>query len=180
MSIWIHPITIETERLTLRPPSMTDDCNVFQYGSKAETVKYLQWAPLESLHGARAFLARSIDQWRKQESTRSWMLESRAGQEVIGALRATATEGGIEIGFIVNSLLHRKGYGSEALTAVVGHAQSDGVQQIAAVCDAGNVVSQKFLEANNFKAVHALRKHLVHPALGLEPRDCIRYLYVKP
>lgn len=179
-AFWLGGRVIDTGRLTLRPPSMADDADVFQYGSQAETVRYLQWNPLANGNEARSFLMRSIAQWRTQERTRVWMIFDKERQGVIGSLRATVADEGLEVGFVVNSLCHRRGYGSEALHAVVSHARLHGIDEISAICDTENRVTHRFLEANGFESVRRLQRHLVHPSLGLEPRDCILYRQRKP
>lgn len=177
---WMRPDVIETERLRLRPPSLADVRDVFEYGSQAETVRYLQWKPLSDSHAARRFLERAVDQWHCQEHTRSWIIELRSIGRVIGALRATSRGDAVELGFVLNSNWHRHRYGSEAVHAVVAHAHSDGVRFIMAVCDVDNVASRRLLEATKFEAVRLLRQHLVHPALGLKARDCVLYRHSSP
>ncbi|WP_292134831.1 GNAT family N-acetyltransferase [Mesorhizobium sp.] len=169
---------IETQRLTLRPPILSDDESVLEYGSQGETVKYLQWKPLQSLQEAQDFVNRAMREWQNLDRTRSWVLELKNPVVTIGALRATASQEGLEIGFVVNAKYHRQGYASEAIRAVVSRARLDGLSRISAICDAQNYASQRFLERNCFKAVRRLRRRLVHPALGAKPRDCILYQYM--
>ena len=51
-----------------------------------------------------------------------------------------------EVGYIVNKHYQRQGYATEALSAVIARAFSDGVHRVFAECDPRNIPSWKLLE----------------------------------
>ena len=172
---WRHPDTIETVRLVLRPPRKDDGRNVFAYGSQRTVTRFLQWKPLKDVTEAQSFLERSIDQWKRKDEERAWMVVHRATGRVIGAIRATVLRSKVEIGIVIDLRFQKRGYGTEALRAVVARTRRDRVPAVIAVCDVENRASQRLLKRAGFRRVHRLRRHVVHPNISRKPRDCFQY-----
>jgi ribosomal-protein-alanine N-acetyltransferase len=73
-----------------------------------------------------------------------------------------------------------QGLMTEALTEVVGWALSQpSIFRISAVCDVENVASARVMEKCGLFREGVLRRYLVHPSLGSEPRDCFSYARVR-
>jgi RimJ/RimL family protein N-acetyltransferase len=69
---------------------------------------------------------------------------------------------------------------SEVLTSVVQWALGQpGIYRVWATCDVDNVASARVLERVGMEREGVLRRWLVHPNVGEEPRDCICYSIVR-
>jgi len=69
---------------------------------------------------------------------------------------------------------------SEALTSVVQWALAQPeIYRVWATCDIENLASARVLERIGMEREGVLRRWLVHPNVGNEPRDCLCYSVVK-
>lgn len=79
------PRALETSRLRLRPPEMSDAATIFErYTRDPEVTRYLTWRPHETVDAARVFLRRCAAAWETGERL-PWVLTLQKGDEgVIG------------------------------------------------------------------------------------------------
>jgi [ribosomal protein S5]-alanine N-acetyltransferase len=69
---------------------------------------------------------------------------------------------------------------TEALTEVVSWAlQQPSIFRIGAVCDVENIASARVMEKAGLLREGLLRRWLVHPNVGDDPRDCWSYARVR-
>lgn len=122
-------ISIKTDRLILRPFEKADLGAVLDYYSLPDVQRYLDWKARDSGEASAAFKA-MCKQTRlmRPGDILTLAVVRRADDKVMGhvSLRwtdATAAQG--EIRFALGPAFRRKGYGSEAVAAVVNLAFED-------------------------------------------------------
>jgi len=85
-----------------------------------------------------------------------------------------------EFGYVLARPWWGQGLMTEALTEIVqwGLAQP-AIFRIGAVCDVENVGSARVMEKSGLVREGLLRRYLIHPNMGNEPRDCYSYAKVR-
>ena len=79
----------------------------------------------------------------------------------------------IDLGYGLARHSWGKGYMLEAVGAIVDRAwQQSAIYRVWAPCDVGNVASARALENVGMQREGVLRRWIVHPDIGDEPRDC--------
>ena len=109
------------------------------------------------------------------------MLTSREDDALRGALdlRRDAPHR-LGFGYVLARPWWGRGLMAEALTEVADWALArPSVFRIGAVCDAENAGSARVMEKAGLAREGLLRRWLVHPNLGDEPRDCFSYARVR-
>jgi ribosomal-protein-alanine N-acetyltransferase len=171
------PESFATERLLIRKPRFQDAPHIFAaYGQDPEVTRYLAFRPHRGLKDAVEAVGRFLEGWRAGKSY-CWLIFRREGEELIGAIAAREDQG-INLGYLVARPYWRRGFMSEALSAIVDWAFAQpNVFRVWAVCDVDNEASARLLERNGFNQEGVLRKWSVHPNVSDVPRDC--YCYAK-
>ena len=68
---------------------------------------------------------------------------------------------------------------TEALAEVAGWAmRQDDIWRIGTVCDVENRASARVMEKAGLEREGILRRWIIHPNVGFEPRDCFSYARV--
>ena len=131
---------IITERLVLREFRESDYDDLFEYLSQLENDEF------EGYPGITYENGREHLQYRVG-SEEFYAIELKETGKVIGNIyygnRDFAAK---EVGYIINKKYQKKGYASEALSAVIERAFEAGVHRIFAECDPRNTCSWKLLE----------------------------------
>ncbi len=116
-------LTIETERLALRPFDRTDLDGVSSYYSLPEVQRYLDWKARDRIEVKTALEAMSQQRrLNRPGDTLSLAVARRSDGILIGqvSLRWTdATAGQAELRFVFNPTYQRQGYGTEAVRAAL-------------------------------------------------------------
>lgn len=175
-----HPAMLpghfETARLILRPIARGDAPAIFAgYAQDPEIVRYLGWRPHRSPAETDAFIARCLA--TPAEQGRTYILTGRTDNGLLGSfeLRRPAPHR-LDCGYVLARPFWRQGLMSEALSAVVQWAmRQDDIWRIGAVCDVENPASARVMEKAGLEREGVLRRWLVHPNIGPEPRDCFSY-----
>ena len=69
---------------------------------------------------------------------------------------------------------------TEALLEVVDWAmRQDSIWRIGAVCDIENPASARVMEKAGLRREGILRRWIIHPNIGSEPRDCFSYAKIR-
>ncbi len=171
------PESFATERLLIRKPRAEDAALIFaSYAQDPEVTRYLAFRPHQDLKDAEEAVERFLEGWSSGKSY-CWLIFRRDGDELVGAIAAREDQG-INLGYLVARPYWRRGFMSEALSAIVqwAFAQPD-VFRVWAVCDVDNEASARLLERNGFRQEGVLRKWSAHPNISDVPRDC--YCYAK-
>ncbi len=174
------PDRFETPRLLLRPITPADAPAIFSgYAQDPMVVRYLSWRPHRSLADTKAHIARCLA--ASADRTRSYALTLRADSELIGSFELRRPEPHrLDCGYVLARPFWGQGLMSEALSEVVGWAmRQDDVWRIGAVCDTENPASAHVMEKAGLVREGILRRWLVHPNIGPEPRDCFSYALVR-
>ncbi|NIM51540.1 MAG: GNAT family N-acetyltransferase [Gemmatimonadales bacterium] len=169
-------ITLTTPRLILRAPRLADADAIYNgYATDPEVARFVLWTPHESIEETRAFLIGFLDHGRGDTSY-PWVITRAADRLVIGAihLRVNAPKG--EVGFNIDRAEWGRGYGTEALRAVIEFGLGlAGVHRIQALCHVENAASARVMEKAGMVKEGVLRRFLVFPNISAEPQDVFIY-----
>lgn len=168
---------IATERLVLRRPVEADARDIFTaYAQDPQVTRFLLWRPVSSESAVREFLVACIAAWEKGTPLTYAITES-AADNVIGMIDARPNGTAVDLGYVLARAHWGKGYIPEAIAALATEALGLGYQRVQAFCDVENLPSQRALEKAGFLRERRLDRHMIHPNVSPELRDC--YLYAK-
>jgi [ribosomal protein S5]-alanine N-acetyltransferase len=174
------PGEFRTERLVLRPIALEDSGPIFEaYAQDAEVVRFLTWRPHRGRADTDAYIAGCIA--TPPAVARTYVLTGGEDAGVRGALdlRRLAPHR-LEFGYVPARRWWGQGLMTEALTEVSRWAlRQESVFRIGAVCDVENIGSARVMEKAGLVREGVLRRWLVHPNIGDEPRDCFSYAMVR-
>jgi len=143
-----HPV-LETERLILRPRTMADKDDIFEYASDPEVTRYVIWPTHRSVEDTIAFLESAPKNFAKRESI-GFAIELKETGKMIGDcgfLRIEPKHHRTEIGYVLNRNFWSKGYMTEAVHELIRFAFKEmGMHRVAATCDFDNVRSAAVME----------------------------------
>jgi ribosomal-protein-alanine N-acetyltransferase len=165
---------ITTPRLQLRPPREEDASEIYQrYVSDPAVARYVSWPKNQGLEGTQNFVAKSIREWREDESY-VYVISLKENEEIIGSIGLHLDKQHTfkaEIGYVLAQDEWGKGYATEALQALLPHALGLDLIRIYARCDVENVGSARVLEKAGFEYEGTLRKSAMLPTRSPYPRD---------
>jgi ribosomal-protein-alanine N-acetyltransferase len=169
------PESITTSRLLLRKPRLDDAARIFAaYAQDPEVTRYLTFRPHRDLRETQQVVDRFLEGWASGK-TFCWLIFRRDGGELIGSIGARKNQG-INVGYLLARPYWRRGFMSEAVSAIVEWAFAQPhIFRVWAVCDCDNEASARLLERNGFKEEGILRKWSLHPNISDVPRDCYCY-----
>lgn len=172
----MFPETFRTARLVLRPIAPEDAGPIFDgYAQDAEVTRFLTWRPHRNRAETEAYVAHCLA--TPADAARTYVLVGREGGAVRGALDLRR-EGAHRLGFgyVLARAWWGRGLMPEALSEVAGWALAQPpVFRIGAVCDVENPASARVMEKAGLAREGVLRRWMVHPNTGNEPRDCFSY-----
>src|SRR5215469_13401731 len=145
------PIKLETTRLILRQPLMSDAVEVFErYASNAEVTRFLGWPRHRSLHDTEAFLRFSAQEW-EQRPAGPYLIVSRNDGQLLGSTGfGFQTPHEAMTGYVLARDAWGKGFATEALSALVDVAAQIEVTRLFALCHPGHRPSRRVLEKCGF------------------------------
>jgi ribosomal-protein-alanine N-acetyltransferase len=145
------------------------------YARDPDVTRFLSWAPHRSLADTRAFLRGCMDDWREQ-SRFPWTITRPSDGAPIGMIDLRPAGHMAETGYVLSRAEWGNGYMTEALTAVVEAAFAlPGIYRVSAICDVENLASARVMEKAGMVREGVLKRFLLHPAMGPEPRDAFCY-----
>jgi ribosomal-protein-alanine N-acetyltransferase len=155
---------------------MDDAEEIFHgYATDPEVTRYLVWEPHRSLADTRAFLRACMECWRGQ-SRFPWAITRGPDTASIGMIELRLDGHKADVGYVLAREEWGKGYMTEALTAVVEAAFAlRDVYRVGAVCDVENIASARVMEKAGLVKEGVLKRYLMHPGAGSEPRDAFCY-----
>lgn len=147
-------MTLETQRLILRPFRESDLQDLYEYLSDEQTVRYEPYKPMT--------LAETQDNLHWRMDTGAMIaVERREDHKLIGNLYfAKGNFETAELGYVFNRHFWGHGYASESCRALIKHAFGEGTHRIIAECDPENVNSWRLLEALGFTREAHLRQNV--------------------
>jgi ribosomal-protein-alanine N-acetyltransferase len=157
----------------LRVPTLDDAPEMFaRYTRDPDVTRTLTWRPHESIERTRRFLRRCLA-GVAAGTVVPWLVTERGDDRPIGMIELRPAGHRAELGYVLARPWWGRGLMTEAATAVMAWALVDPVIfRVWAVTDVDNLRSARVLEKAGMQREGLLRRWVVHPALGPEPRDC--------
>ena len=176
----MFPDAFQTARLVLRPIAPEDAGQIFDaYAQDPEVTRFLTWRPHRSRDETEAYIAHCAA--APPHAARTYVLTGREDHAVRGAFDLRR-EGPHRLGFgyVLARTWWGRGLVAEALAEAAAWALAQPpVFRIGAVCDVENTGSARAMEKAGLVREGLLRRWLVHPNIGDEPRDCFSYARVR-
>jgi [ribosomal protein S5]-alanine N-acetyltransferase len=171
------PDEIETTRLVLRRPAMSDAGAVFRaYASDPEVTRFLGWPRHRSVHDTRAFLRFSSQEWKCWPAG-PYLILLRGDRRLVGSTGlGFQTRDTAVTGYVLARDAWGHGYATEALAAMVDLAPSIGVARLFALCHPDHHPSQHVLEKCGFVLEPAASRPVEFPNLpGSQQQPALCY-----
>lgn len=168
------PETFATPRLDCRRTAPGDAAAIFEaYGTDPEVTRYLMWKPYSKVEPLIEFLSTQIDAWEQGTSFR-YEICLKGTQTPIGSIALRPEGSKVNFGYVLAKPFWGRGLMTEALKHLVDWSldQPD-VFRAYAVCDVDNPSSARVMEKAGMIREGVLRRWLIQPNIGAEPRDCI-------
>lgn len=141
-------MTIQTERLTLKPLGLDYLLTAHEYSSDIENTKFMMFLPNDSLEETANFLLDCEREWQKEQPSYyefAIILEGVHIGAVSLYLNDERTEA--EFGWIINKAHWGKGYTLEAAKAALQFAvETLGIREFIAHCDSENAASERVMQ----------------------------------
>ncbi len=140
-------LTLETERLILRPYRMDDDEAMFYgWANDPEVTKYLTWSPHTDIETTRRILGVWISEYEQPERL-NFAIELKDGGELIGGIDVCGYRDGVPvIGYVLGKKHWNRGYMTEACRRVLELLFERGFKEVSIDAAAENVGSNKVIE----------------------------------
>jgi [ribosomal protein S5]-alanine N-acetyltransferase len=174
------PDRFETTRLMLRPIAAHDAPAIFAgYAQDPDVVRFLTWRPHRGLIDTEAYVARCMA--APTDRSRTYVLTGRAVNRLLGAFELRRPEPHrFDCDYVLARAEWGQGLMTEALAEVTGWAmRQDAIWRIGAVCDVENSASARVMAKAGLEREGVLRRWIIHPNVGSEPRDCFSYAMVR-
>ena len=172
------PERFATARLVMRRPLAADARAIFdEYGQDPDVTRYLSWRPNRSLEETAAFVEACNNGWAQAKSFHYCLVVNGAA---VGMISLRPNDHRVQFGYVLTRRLWGQGLAAEALSCLADWALGQPeVHRAQALCEATNTASARVMEKAGFALEGVLRRWLVFPNLGPEPRDCRMYARVR-
>jgi RimJ/RimL family protein N-acetyltransferase len=170
------PERFQTSRLILRPIAPEDSAAIFDsYAQDSEVTRFLTWRIHRTVEDTADYIAHCLA--APPTASRTYVLTGRDDRVVRGGFDLRHTEAHrMEFGYVLARRWWGQGLMTEALTEIAGWVlRQDGVFRVGSTCDVDNIGSARVMEKAGLAREGLVRRWLVHPNLGEEPRDCFVY-----
>ena len=147
--------SLTTERLILRPVSLIDAEEIYQYRSDPVTNKYQGWIPTK-IEDVQDFIKNRVsDIIDKNGTWFQFVITLRQNGEIIGDIGLhffDKENKQVEIGFTLNKKYHKKGYANEAMAEIIKYLFNIlNKHRIIASIEPGNSDSVRLVSRLNFR-----------------------------
>lgn len=148
------PERFSTARLSFRPPTLADAQSMWErYARDAEVTRYLAWPRHETSEPTRAFVAQSLEDW-KRDGMGPWLAFDKATGDLLGSTGLHARPGNSALtGYLLVKPAWGKGLATEVLTAMVEQARAAGLSELRACVHPDNAPSIRILEKCGFARI---------------------------
>lgn len=137
--------------------------------------RYLIWSPHRSVGETQVFLSKCVEA-DKSGTSIHWVMTRRSDETVLGMIVLRRDGHKADTGYVLARAEWGKGYMTEALRAIIDVAFAiQGIYRVWAVCDVENMASARVMEKAGMLKEGVLRRFMVHPNIGPEPRDVFCY-----
>jgi RimJ/RimL family protein N-acetyltransferase len=161
------PTAIETDRLLLRRPLVSDAQAVFaRYATDPAVTRFLGWRTHRSTVDTQLFLTCCDAEWR-QSGIGPYLIQSREDGTLLGSasLRMISPQQAAT-GYLLAKDAWGQGYATEALRAMCHLALRLGVIRLTALCHPEHRASSRVMEKCGFTRDGILRAHAQFPNLA--------------
>jgi RimJ/RimL family protein N-acetyltransferase len=174
------PNELLTERLRLRPPAEADAELIFsRYARDPLVSRYMSWVPHRSIADTREYLCRIAGE-NELGASAGYLMFCRDGGELLGSVGGRIQAPIITFGYCLARDSWGRGIATEAAQAFVTEALAQpNVWRVQAFCDVENQASARVLEKAGLALEGTLRRYMVLPNLGDEPRDMLCFARVR-
>lgn len=154
MQINKQTITLQTERLILRPFEESDFEAVHSYASNYENIKHMTFGPNKEEH-TKEFIKNAINKANTVPQTEyEFAITLRENEKLIGACglhtNKELTEG--NLGWVLHMDYWKKGFGTEFAHELLRFGFEElNLHRIYATCDADNYGSYRVMERNGMR-----------------------------
>lgn len=157
---------IETDRLILRKFTLDDAEGMFNnWATDPKTNYFLGWPLHKNVEETKSVISNWIRKY--EEGSYNWIIEEKESHEVIGSICEEGKKdkfGVIELGYCFGSRWWSKGYGTEALRAVIEYLlEEQGYYLVEANYRSTNPASGRVMEKAGMKYDGTLRGRKVDP-----------------
>ena len=162
---------LETERLNLRPLEVSDADRLFPMMSDAEVMAHWDVPEIDDPDLIAAIVAGQVEDMAAGRAV-FWAMRTLADEEFMGVCDLSDIDRWhkrAEVGFMLGRGAWGRGYGLEAMRAVIAHAASSGIRRLTARTHLGNRRSDALLEKLGFTEEGLLRGHVLRDG---DRRDC--------
>lgn len=140
-------LTLETQRLILRPFTMNDAQAMFDtWASDPEVTKYLTWNPHESVETSQKIMRLWIEQYQKPERINFAMVRKDSGKLIGGIDVVGYLDGTPVIGYAMSRAHWGKGYMTEACRSLLTLLFAIGHEQVRIDAQVENIASNKVIQ----------------------------------
>jgi [ribosomal protein S5]-alanine N-acetyltransferase len=176
----VVPANINTPRLLLRRPKLSDASAVYDYGRDLEVARYVDWPVLSHIQEAILATENALQNWDSGIEY-TWRVTVKPNDTPIGAVGCGVSGHQADLGFVLARRYWGKGYATEAAQAVFDWVASlEDVYRIQATCDVDNAASARVLEKIGMRREGILRRWVIRPNLPGRPlRDALLYSWVR-
>jgi len=111
----------ESSRLIMKPFSIKDAEDMFEYTSDPESCRFLSWGPHSNVSEAGEFL-KKVEENKNTPDDINWGLYLKETNKLIGSMRIydiNTQPGSVMMSYMLNPAFARKGYMSECITAAI-------------------------------------------------------------
>ncbi len=150
-------------RIVLRSIQTDDSDDLFEIYGDIQTMEFAS-DPVFTSKDMIVQMLESVARLEKSGESWEWAVIEQATNKVIGTcgLHSFSNSGdSCEVGCLLNSSYWRQGYMSEALSLLISHAKSLGIEKLYADIDEGNFRSQALFDKLGFTAKNGLFQRLL-------------------
>jgi RimJ/RimL family protein N-acetyltransferase len=171
------PVQVETARLILRQPGISDARPIFErYASDPEVTRFLGWPRHRTVGDSEAFLQFSAAEWERWPAG-PYLIVLRADGQLLGSTGlGFQTSQEALTGYVLANDAWGRGYATEALAAMIEVAGRTGVIRLRALCHPEHAPSRRVLEKNGFLLDDPPRRRAEFPNLGPGLQEALCYV----
>ena len=145
---------LETKRLILRPITLDDKDEIFEYRCDKETNKYQGWIP-ETVDDVETFIGKIAKQINEPETWFQFVIIEKETQKIIGDLGIHFFDNEnkqVEIGCTLNKDFQNQGYATESVKRVIDYLFKElNKHRIITSIDPDNMNSIRLVERIGFR-----------------------------
>lgn len=156
-------LTLETERLILRPFTLGDaEAMYANWASDDEVTKYLTWPTHQSLETTRMILAKWVEEYEQPERL-NFAIERKEDGRLIGGIDVVHYVDGVPvIGYASSRAVWNRGYMTEACRRVLDYLFSQGFEAVKIDAIVENVGSNRVIQKCGGELIGTETEHLTY------------------